>query len=299
MKLAVETCAPRPGRFGPTFAEPSTVSPSTATAVCPGGSSIHSGRAVASVSVCGYAYVSPAATMLAKNGQILGQSSAAADRMITFAPYPGIMSTDSLPVSPVQRQRLDFVLAAHELTAVSRVNRLLDGSRAETSAEHSWHLALTALAFAPELAPEVDLSRVVAMLLVHDLPEVEAGDVPIYDEQARLDIVAVEHAAAARLFARLPSPQDEELLALWHEFEQGETADARFAKAVDRLQPLLLHWASDGAAWAERGITVDQERRLMAVIGQYWPPLAPIAAALIDDAYQRGLLASEPREPSR
>ena len=247
--------------------------------------------------------------MLAKNGQILGQSSAPAGRMTTFAPYPGIMSTESLPVSQVQRQRLDFVLAAHELTAVSRVNRLLDGSRAETSAEHSWHLALTALAFAPEVAPEVDLARVVAMLLVHDLPEVEAGDVPIYDEQARIDIVAVEQAAAARLFARLPAPQGAELLALWHEFEQAETADARFAKAVDRLQPLLLHWASDGAAWAERGVTVDQERRLMAVIEEYWPPFAPIATALVDDAYRRGLLAgaasgptagpSGPRAPSR
>jgi putative hydrolase of HD superfamily len=228
--------------------------------------------------------------MLEKNGQILGQSRSSAARMITFAPYPGRMSTPlhSLPVTPVQRRRLDFVLAAHELTAVSRVNRLLNGSRAETSAEHSWHLALTALAFAPEA--EVDLARVVAMLIVHDLPEVEAGDVPIYDEQARIDIVAAEEAAAVRLFARLPPSQGEELLGLWREFERGETADARFARAIDRLQPLLLHWASDGAAWAERGVTVDQERRLMAVIERYWPPLAPIATALIDDAHRRGLL---------
>jgi putative hydrolases of HD superfamily len=184
-------------------------------------------------------------------------------------------------------ESLDFVLAAHELTSVYRVNRLLDGTRAETSAEHSWHLALMALALAPA---EVDLARVVAMLILHDLPEVEAGDVPIYDEQARVEVVAAEEAAAVRLFGRLPSPRGEELLALWREFEAGETTDARFAKAVDRLQPLLLHWASDGAAWAERGVTVDQERRLMAVIERYWPPLAPVATALIDDAHHRGLL---------
>ena len=196
----------------------------------------------------------------------------------------------ALPVAPAHRQRLDFLLAAHELTSITRVNRLLDGSRSETSAEHSWHLALAALALAPDAAPTVDLGRVVAMLLIHDLPEVYAGDVPIYDEQARLDIVAAEEAAAGRLFAKLPAGQDDGMLALWHEFERAETDEARFAKAVDRLQPLLLHWASDGAAWAERRVTVAQERRIMAAVGAYWPALAPVATALVDDAHRRGML---------
>jgi putative hydrolases of HD superfamily len=198
---------------------------------------------------------------------------------------------DSLAVPPAQRQRLDFLLAAHELTAVARVNRLLDGSRCETSAEHSWHLALAALALAPDAAPGVDLGRVLAMLIVHDLPEVYAGDVPIYDEQARLDIVAAEEEAATRLFGKLPGEHGARLLALWHEFEAAATDEARFARAVDRLQPLLLHWASDGAAWAERRVTVEQERRIMSAIDRYWPPLAPVAAALIDDAHRRGMLA--------
>jgi len=198
---------------------------------------------------------------------------------------------DGLPVAAALRRQLDFLLTAHLLTGVTRVNRLLDGSRGESSAEHSWHLALMAVVLAADEAPGVDLGRVLTMLLIHDLVEVEAGDVPIYDEQRRLDIVAVEEQAAARLFARLPAAQGGGLLELWHEFEAAETDEARFARAVDRLQPLLLHWASDGAAWAERRITATQERGLMAVIEQFWPSLGPVADGLIADAHRRGLLA--------
>ena len=189
------------------------------------------------------------------------------------------------------RRRLDFLIASHHLTGVLRLNRLLDGSRGESSAEHSWHLALMATVLADEHAPGVDLGRVLTMVVIHDLVEVEAGDVPIYDEQRRLDIVAVERSAAVAMFGRLPRPQGQRLLELWHEFEAAETDDARFARAIDRLQPLLLHWASDGAAWAARGITVAQERRLMAVIAQFWPSLGPVADALVTDAHRRGLLA--------
>ena len=198
---------------------------------------------------------------------------------------------DGLPVPPGLRQQLGFLLAAHDLTAVVRLNRLLDGSRGETSAEHSWHLALTAITLAADVAPGVDLARVVTMLLIHDLPEVYAGDVPIYDEAARAAVAEAEWEAATRLFGQLPAEQGAEMLALWHEFERAETADARFAKAIDRLQPLLLHCAGDGAVWAERGVTVEQERRLMSVIEAYWPALGPVATALIDDAHRRGLLS--------
>jgi len=128
------------------------------------------------------------------------------------------------------------------------------------------------------------------MLIVHDLPEVYAGDVPIHDEQARLAIAAVEEEAAVRLFGKLPAEQGNQLLALWHEFEAARTDEARFARAIDRIQPLLLHWASDGAAWAERRVTVEQERRIMSAVDTFWPALAPTAAALIDDAHRRGLL---------
>jgi putative hydrolase of HD superfamily len=195
-----------------------------------------------------------------------------------------------LPLDPDRRRQLDFLVTSHRLTEVRRLNRLLDGSRGETSAEHSWHLALTALVLAGSDAPGVDLERVMTMLVIHDLVEIEAGDVPIYDEQARVDVLDAERQAAERLFGRLPEADAERVAGVWAEFEAAETDEARFAKAIDRLQPLLMHWASDGAAWAERGVSAEQERRLMAVIGEYWPPLAPTAAALIEDAHQRGLL---------
>lgn len=197
---------------------------------------------------------------------------------------------DALLLSRSARQQLDFLLASHALTGVTRLNRLLDGTRGETSAEHSWHLALAAIVLAGDHAPGVDLGQVVSMLVIHDLVEVEAGDVPIYDEQARIDIIADEQRAAARLFARLPPAQGDRMLALWREFEEAETDEARFARAIDRLQPLLLHWAGDGAVWAERSVTVAQERRLMAAIERFWPSLGPVADALIDDAHRRGVL---------
>jgi putative hydrolase of HD superfamily len=195
-----------------------------------------------------------------------------------------------LSLDAAARARVDFLVTAHGLTLVQRVNRLLDGSRSETSAEHSWHLALTALVLAPEHAPELDLERVLTMLLVHDLVEVDAGDVPIYDAEARAAIEEVERAAAQRLFGLLPPKQGERLREAWDAFEAVATPEARFARAVDRMQPMLVHWAGDGAAWAQRGITVAQERAFVETITGWWPSLGPVAAAIVDDAVARGML---------
>jgi putative hydrolase of HD superfamily len=189
-----------------------------------------------------------------------------------------------------RRRQLGFLVAAHRLTEITRVNRLLDGTRSETSAEHSWHLALCAVVLADGAAPGVDLTRVLEMLVIHDIVEIDAGDVPIYDAVARAEVEALERVAAQRLFGLLPEPGGARLLALWEEFEEAVTDEARFARAVDRLQPLLLHWAGDGAAWNERGVTVAKEHEIMALIREMWPPLWDTAAALIDDAHARGML---------
>jgi putative hydrolases of HD superfamily len=200
-------------------------------------------------------------------------------------------SVDDLALPDDERGHLEFLVAAHGLTAIERVNRVLDGSRGETSAEHSWHLALTALALAPSVAAKLDLLDVLAMLLVHDVVEVDAGDVPIYDADARAAAEATEQVAAQRLFGLLPAPDTARLADLWGAFEAAQTPEARFARAVDRLQPILVHWAGDGAAWRERGVTVAQERALAEVVGGFWPALKPLADALIDDAQRRGMLA--------
>ena len=188
------------------------------------------------------------------------------------------------------RARVDFLVTAHGLTLIQRVNRLLDGSRSETSAEHSWHLALAAVVLGPDYAPEVDLETVLTMLLVHDLVEIDAGDVPIYDVEARAAIEAVERAAAERLFSLLPEEQGARLRAAWEAFEAAATPEARFARAVDRMQPMLVHWAGDGAAWAERGVTVAQEQAFIEMIADWWPPLRPLAEAIVQDAIARGML---------
>jgi putative hydrolase of HD superfamily len=213
-------------------------------------------------------------------------------------------SRDELPgrlaVDSDTRRELGFLVTAHTLTSVTRVNRLLDDSRGETSAEHSWHLALAALTLAPRYAPGVDIARVLTMLVLHDLVEVETGDVPIYDEQARVDVRADEQAAAERLFGRLPVEEGRRLLELWREGEAASTLDARFAKALDRLQPMLVHWAGTARVWLDRGVSVEFEHRLVELVGSYWPPLRPVAAALIDDAEARGMFPdgrAEDRHP--
>jgi putative hydrolase of HD superfamily len=200
----------------------------------------------------------------------------------------------ALAIAEADRARLRFLVEAHALTNVQRLNRVLDGSRAETSAEHSWHLALSAVMLSEHAGPTVALDRVVEMLLVHDVVEVDAGDVPVYDTAARLAVAEVEVQAADRLFALLPEPDAAYYRALWQEFELAETDDARFARALDRLQPILVHWAGGGAVWRERGTTIDAERRLLEIIVALWPPLGPLATAIVEDALERGMIAPAP-----
>lgn len=189
------------------------------------------------------------------------------------------------------RRSFDFLVAAHGLTGVERLNRLVDGSRGETSAEHSWHLALYALVLHPRVASETDLTRVLSMLLVHDVVEVDTGDTPFHDVAAREAIADAEAAAAVRLFGLLPADVGEDAHALWEEFEAGTTDEARFARALDRLQPLVLHWAGEGSAWRDGGRTAAQLRdHLLAEIDRHWPPLVPVAVAVIDDAARRGMV---------
>ena len=148
-----------------------------------------------------------------------------------------------------------FVLEADRLKGVTRATRLADGSRPENSAEHSWHVALLAAVFpAP---PDVDRDRVVRMLLIHDLVEIDAGDAPVFAD-APEGLATAEDAAAARLFALLPD--GDAWLALWREFEAAETADARYAKSLDRGIPPVLNLANGGGSWTEYGVTEDRFR---------------------------------------
>jgi len=153
-------------------------------------------------------------------------------------------------------EQLAFLAEIDALKSVVRQSPLADGSRRENSAEHSWHLAMFALVLADDEA--VDTGHVIKLLLVHDIVEIDAGDAPIHGDHDSQDIEAREKAAAQRLFGLLPEDQAAKLSSLWHEFEAAKTPEARFAKALDRLQPLLLNTLTGGGTWTENHISESQ-----------------------------------------
>jgi 5'-deoxynucleotidase YfbR-like HD superfamily hydrolase len=186
--------------------------------------------------------------------------------------------------------QLGFVLEIDRLKTVLRRTLIADRSRRENSAEHSWHIALAAVVFAEHAAEPVDVGRVVRMLLVHDVVEIDAGDTFAYDEAGYEDKEERERAAAERIFGLLPADQTAELRALWDEFEAGETPESRFANAVDRLQPMLHNFVTEGHAWRQHGVTGTQVRARNRTIAAGAPELWRFAERMIDEAVARGYI---------
>jgi putative hydrolase of HD superfamily len=171
-----------------------------------------------------------------------------------------------------------FLNEADRLKSVLRATTLVDGSRPENSGEHSWHLALYALVLADQAEPGVDISRVIRMLLIHDLVEIDVGDVPIHSQNgaahASAATQAAEAKAADRIFGLLPPDLRDSFRALWEEFESAETPDARFAKALDRVQPVMANLKSGGGTWTTYNVTFDQlESRVGVKIAKGAPRL--------------------------
>jgi putative hydrolase of HD superfamily len=179
-------------------------------------------------------------------------------------------------------RQLDFLVEVDRLKGVLRRTTLCDGSRPENSAEHSWHLALSALVLAEYAGPGVDVMRAVRMLLVHDLVEIDAGDTFAYDAAANEGRAERERQAARRVFGLLPDPQGAELHRLWEEFEAETTPDARFAAAVDRLQPLLANDRSGGGSWRAHGIARAQVVQRMAPIEAALPAVWPAVLDVVE-----------------
>lgn len=155
-----------------------------------------------------------------------------------------------------------FLAEADRLKQVLRATTLGDGSRPENSGEHSWHLALYALVLADHAGPEVRIDRVIRMLLLHDLVEIDTGDVPIHSANGQAhgsaEVAAAEAAAAERIFGLLPPDLAAEFRALWEEFEAAESPDAVFAKSLDRVQPVMQNIASGGGTWITYNVTAEQ-----------------------------------------
>lgn len=186
--------------------------------------------------------------------------------------------------------RLRFLMEADRLKTVMRGSRIADGSRRENVAEHSWHIALFALMLAPHAGKPVDPLRVVSMLLIHDLVEIDCGDTPLFDAAGAATQAEREAIAADRLFGLLPAADAKIYRALWDEFEAAETADAQFAKSIDRLQPILLNHAVGGGTWADYKVDEDRERALTSCIAEGSPILWRAAEAVIEDAVRQGWL---------
>lgn len=185
-----------------------------------------------------------------------------------------------------------FVLEADRLKSVLRQSPVTDRSRRENSAEHSWHLALMSLALADHAPAGTDLTKVMAMLLLHDLVEIDAGDLFVYaDAAAQARQSEAERAAADRIFSILPAPRAAVMRALWEEFEQRQTPEAKFARALDRLQPMLINMVTGGGTWADHGITEDQVLTRVALIEDGSASLGAYAREMIATAVEQGLLA--------
>jgi putative hydrolase of HD superfamily len=200
-------------------------------------------------------------------------------------------------MEPLDHQ-VSFLLEADRLKTVLRQSTLTDRSRRENSAEHSWHLALMALVLAEHAPPGADLGRVMAMVVLHDLVEIDAGDLSVYAgeaDQARQR--QAERAAADRLFPLLPPAQASELRALWDEFEERATAEAKFARALDRLQPMLINMVTGGGTWLSSGVTATEALARVALVEDGSPSLGAYARAMIDTAVDRGILAPPGRGP--
>jgi putative hydrolase of HD superfamily len=187
--------------------------------------------------------------------------------------------------------KLRFILESDKLKGIIRNTLLTDQSRLENAAEHSWHAALTALVlFDGAQAQDMDLGRILKMLLVHDLVEIDAGDVSCYDKQQRRVQAGKEQQAAERIFGLLPESQARGLQRLWQEFEARQTPESCFANAIDRLQPLLQAIHSEGRTWRAHGIRKEEVIERMQPIRTALPCLWPEVLQMIEEAAVKGYL---------
>ncbi|ABU70886.1 HD domain-containing protein [Vibrio campbellii] len=190
-------------------------------------------------------------------------------------------------------KQLALLIELDQLKSVLRRTRVKSADRRlENSGEHSWHVALTAVLMQEHANAPIDIARVMKMLLIHDVVEIDAGDTFVYDVAASKEQEEKELKAAERLFGMLPSDQGDELFALWKEFEAAQSDDAKYAKALDRLIPMLLNYHNDGQSWKEHGVTREQALTINKRIEFGSVTLWDKAKELIEEATEKGWLKS-------
>ena len=186
--------------------------------------------------------------------------------------------------------RFAFLNEADRLKSVDRANVLMDLSRPENSAEHSWHLAMMAIVLAEHSDKPIDLLKVIKMVLIHDIVEIDAGDTFIYDTQKNHTNTDEELIAAKRIFGLLPAEQAKEFISTWKEFEDGVTDEAKFARAMDRLEPLLQNTSNNGGTWAEFDVPYQKVYDKKKAIKEGSAVIWDYAENLINESVETGIL---------
>ena len=187
-------------------------------------------------------------------------------------------------------KQIEFIKEVDKLKYILRKTKLINSDRNENDAEHSWHLALMAVVLASHANFSIDLLRVIKMLLIHDIVEIDAGDTFIYDTQKNHSNTDEERKAANRIFGLLPDHQAIELIDIWEEFEAGQTNEAKFARAMDRLEPLLQNTSNNGGTWNEFGVNYEKVYAKKQVIQQGSDSIWQYAEQLINDSVEKGIL---------
>ena len=191
------------------------------------------------------------------------------------------------------KKQMDFLLEVDKLKFINRQTYLSDGKRKENDAEHSWHLALMAVLLSEHADEEVDLLKVITMVLIHDLVEIDAGDTYAYDEAGKQTQRIREEKAADRIFAMLPKDQGKKFRALWEEFDAYETPEAKFAHVCDNVQPLMLNHATGGKSWRERGIRRSQVEKRNSRVGESSRTMKAYVEDILDKNVEKGNLKNE------
>lgn len=190
-------------------------------------------------------------------------------------------------------KQISFIKEIDKLKYIQRRTRLFNSDRHENDAEHSWHLALMALVLAEHSDKQIDVLKVVKMALIHDLVEIDAGDTFIYDTTKNHSNTEEELLAAKRIFGMLPEKQAEEFIAVWTEFEEGNTAEAKFARSMDRLEPLLQNTSNNGGTWAEYNVEYQTVYNKKKAIKDGSSFIWEYAERLLDESVKKGILRRE------
>ncbi len=187
-------------------------------------------------------------------------------------------------------KQISFIKEIDKLKFIQRKTKLFHSDRHENDAEHSWHLAMMAIVLAEHSDKPIDILKVVKMVLIHDIVEIDAGDTFIYDNTKNHSNTEEELLAAKRIFGLLPAEQAEEFIGIWEEFEEGNTDEAKFAKSMDRLEPLLQNTSNNGGTWAEFNVSYEKVYEKKKVIKNGSMAIWNFAKSLLNERLEKGIL---------